>query len=155
MVEVLKQKKAAVTSPSGSVREDEGNVSSNLLSSSNEGEQLHRRSRRWQKPSTNSNDFRVEIAKFEGKLDPNEFIEWLSTVKQIFEYEEIQEDKKVKLVALRLRKYASSWWIKLCAKRVRNRKDKIRTWEKIKANLIQESMNMEEYTREFEKLLIK
>ena len=29
----------------------------------------------------NSNDFKVEIPEFEGTLDPNEFLEWLHTVK--------------------------------------------------------------------------
>jgi len=63
----------------------------------------------------------------------------------------------------------------LYAKRVRNRKEKIRTWEKMKTklkarflpssyvrdsyaqlhNLTQGSMSVDEYTREFEKLLIK
>ena len=81
----------------------------------------------------------------------------------------------MKLVAHRLRKYASLWWSNLCAKRVRKRKGKIRTWEKMKSklkdrflpssylqdsysqlhNLTQGSMSEEEYTREFEKLLIK
>ena len=54
-----------------------------------------------------NNDFRVEVPEFEGKLDPEEFINWLHTVKRIFEYKDTPDDKKVKLVALRLRKYAS------------------------------------------------
>jgi len=41
----------------------------------------------------------------------------------------------VKLVALRLRKYASLWWTNLCAKRVREQKSKIKTWEKLKSKL--------------------
>jgi len=78
-------------------------------------------------------------------------------------------------VALKLRKYASLWWTNLLTKRVRQGKGKIRTWEKMKAklkarflppnyiqnnyaafhHLTQGSMSVEEYTREFEKLLIK
>jgi len=46
---------------------------------------------------------------------------------RIFEYKEVLEDKKVKLVALMLRKYAFLWWSNLCTKRVRNRESKIRT----------------------------
>ena len=46
------------------------------------------------------------MPEFEGKLDPNEFIEWLQTVERIFDFKEIPEDNKVKIVALRLRKYA-------------------------------------------------
>jgi len=78
-------------------------------------------------------------------------------------------------VALKLRKYASLWWTNLLTKRVRQGKEKIRTWDKMKAklkarflppnyiqnnysslhNLTQGTMSVEEYTREFEKLLIK
>jgi len=78
-------------------------------------------------------------------------------------------------VALRLRKYASLWWTNLCAKRVRKRKSKIKTWERMKFklkarflpltyaqdcysqlhNLTQGNLIVEEYTGEFEKLVIK
>ena len=44
----------------------------------------------------------------------------------------ISNDKKVKLVALKLRKYASNWWANLVAKRARKRKGKIRTWTKMR-----------------------
>ena len=50
-------------------------------------------------------------------------------------YKDIREEKKVKLVALRLYKYASVWWINLGAKGVRERKSKIKTWERMKSKL--------------------
>ena len=82
------------------------------------------------RPLNNSNDFRVDILELEGKLDQEEFLEWLSTVKWIFKYKEILDNKKVKLVALKLKKYTSLWWTSLHVKRVKNFKDKIQTWEK-------------------------
>ena len=117
----------------------------------------------------------MEVPEFEGQLDPEEFLDWLHTVERVFEYKDISDDKKVKIVALRLRKYASLWWTNLNAKRLRERKSNICTWEKMKSklkarflpptyvqdcysqlhNLTQGSMSVEEYTREFEKLLIK
>jgi len=45
----------------------------------------------------------VEVYEFEGKLDPEEFLDWLHTIERVFEYKDVPEDKKVKLVALRLR----------------------------------------------------
>ena len=77
----------------------------------------------------------VEIPEFEGKLDPDDFLEWMQTVDRIFKFKEISENKKVKLVAHKLRKYALSWWTNLLTKRVRQGKDKIRTWEKMRAKL--------------------
>jgi len=42
------------------------------------------------------------------------------------------QDKKAKLVALKLRKYASLWWEKVVKKRSNRGKPKIRSWEKMK-----------------------
>ena len=36
----------------------------------------------------------VEVPKFEGKLDPDEFLEWLQAVERAFEFKEIPEDQK-------------------------------------------------------------
>ena len=65
----------------------------------------------------NTNDFKVEIQKFEGKLDPEEFLDQLHTVVRVFECKDIPDQKKVNLFALRIRKYAALWWTNLCAKR--------------------------------------
>ena len=149
-------------------------VFSHTLDSSSEDEPL-RMTRQDSHVQASSNDFKVEVPEFEGKLDPEDFLDWLHTVERIFEYKDIPDNKKVKLIALRLRKYASLWWTNLCAKRVRERKSKIRTWEKMKSklkarflpstyvqdcysqlhHLNQGNMSVEEYTREFEKLVIK
>ena len=47
--------------------------------------------------NTNSSDFRVDIPELEGKLDPEEFLDWLSTVESVTK--DIPEDKKVKLAS--------------------------------------------------------
>jgi len=51
--------------------------------------------------------FKVEIPEFEGQLNPNGFIEWMNTVERVFKFKDVPHDKKVKLVALKLCKYAS------------------------------------------------
>jgi len=109
-------------------------VFSHTLDSSSEDEPV-RMVRQDPRMQLSSSDFGVEIPEYEGKLDLEEFLEWLYTVERVFECKDIPEDKKVKLVALRLRKYTSRWWTKLYTKRFRERKSKIRTWEKIKSKL--------------------
>ena len=37
-------------------------------------------------PHTHFNEFKVDIPEFEGKLDPDDFLEWLQTVERVFEY---------------------------------------------------------------------
>jgi len=118
----------------------------------------------------NNLDFKVDIPEFEGQIDPKIFLDWLRTVERVFDYKGVLDEKKVKLVALKLCKYASIWWANLVAKRARKEKAKIRTWEqmidKLKDkflpshylqdnylklhNLKQGSKSVEEYTREFE-----
>ena len=88
---------------------------------------------------------------------------------------DISDEKKVKLIALKLRKYASTWWANVLSKRAKKGKGKIKPWRKIKGEtqrkvpplslLTRElsrlhhfkrgSLSIEEYTKEFEQLLIK
>jgi len=55
----------------------------------------------------------------------------MNTVERVFEYKDVSDDKKVKLVALKLCKYASIWWSNVVSKRARKGKDKIRSWRKM------------------------
>ena len=50
---------------------------------------------------------KVEIPEFAGKAQPDDFIEWLSTVEHVFDMRDIPESLKVKVVATRLRQHAS------------------------------------------------
>jgi len=175
----LKERRKAMRSSSssrrsGSVRRGKEKEDEPYLGSSTEDESP-RFPRRESRPPNNFNDFKVAIPEFEGRLDPDDFLEWIQTVERVFEYKEVPDEQKVKVIALKLRKYASLWWTNLLAKRARQGKGKIRTWEKMKnklkgrflppnyiqANyallhhLTQGSMSVEEYTREFEKLMIK
>ena len=123
----------------------------------------------------NNLDYKVDIPQFEGQLDPDLFLDWLRTVKRVFDYKDIPNEKKVKLVTLKLRKYASIWWANIVAKRARKGKAKIRSWDqmrdKLKAkflpshylqdnylklpNLKKDTKSVEEYTREFKQLPLK
>ncbi|VFQ73778.1 unnamed protein product [Cuscuta campestris] len=74
-----------------------------------------------------ASDFKVDILTFEGKNDPDEFLKWLETVERVFDFKDVPEEKKVKLVALKLRKYASTWWSNLTSKRRREGKAPVKT----------------------------
>ena len=126
--ESLKQKRKEIRSSRSSNSSDsEQEARATLCLSSSSDEEAYGRMRRGRRTTSHHGDIRVEIPEFEGRLDPDEFLEWLQTVERIFDYKEISEGNKVKLVALRLRKYASLWWSNLCAKRARQGKGKIRT----------------------------
>jgi len=76
---------------------------------SESSEEQVRRPRRTGQSKQQSMDLKVKIPKFEGQLNPDDFLDWLSTVEQVFEYKDILDNKKVKLVALKCCRYASIW----------------------------------------------
>ena len=82
--------------------------------------------------------FEIELLEFDGSLDREEFVDWLSQVKEIFACYDIPESKKVKLVTTNLRGKARSWWEQLKIQRLREEKTKIQTWEKLKSKLMKQ-----------------
>ncbi|GKD11728.1 putative nucleotidyltransferase, ribonuclease H, partial [Tanacetum coccineum] len=117
----------------------------------------------------------VDIPVFEGRIQPDEFIDWIHTVERVFDYQEVRDDLKVKIVAIKLKKHAYVWWEQLKLKRAHENKPRIRTWEKIKRELrkkflldgylqeaflhlhdfAQRDLSVADYTEEFDHLMLK
>lgn len=45
-----------------------------------------------------------------GNLDVEELIDWINTLDKYFDYEEVDEAKRVKMLVTKLRGHASTWW---------------------------------------------
>ena len=65
----------------------------------------------------------------------DEFIDQLHTVERAFDFKYVSNDRKVKLVALKLRKYAGLWWENLKRQRVQEGRHPTHSWEKMKREL--------------------
>ena len=107
-------------------------------------------------------------------MDADECLDWLNIVEHVFEYYDPPEREKVKLVAIKMCKNGCIWWKNLKRQRERDGKKKIETWEKMKKelkmrylhtnyrqdiyfkiqNFKQQDLNVEEYSAEFENLII-
>ena len=61
------------------------------------------------------NDHEVKVPKFEGKLDPDEFLRWLYNIERIPDHYKVSDEMTVKLVVLRLGKHTLIWWTNSCA----------------------------------------
>jgi hypothetical protein len=60
---------------------------------------------------------KMDILMYEGNLDVEELLYWFRALDKYFDYEDIEEDKKVKHVVTRLKGYATLWWDELQAHR--------------------------------------
>jgi len=52
---------------------------------------------------------KTEILEFNGGMQAEEFLDWLANVEEIFDFKDVSEDRKVKLVATRLRGRDKAW----------------------------------------------
>jgi hypothetical protein len=122
-----------------------------------------------------SSKTKMDIPVYEGNLDAEELLDWIRALDTYFDYEDIEEDKKVRHVVTRLKGHAALWWDELQADRRCKGKQKIKSWDqmiaKMKAkfiprdyqitlfrrmqNLRQKLMTVKEYTEEFYKLNIR
>ena len=68
---------------------------------------------------------RMKVPKFQGNLQPEEFLEWLGVVEEILEFKNVPNNSKVALVATRLRGRAAAWWQQMKLTRNRSGKAKI------------------------------
>lgn len=68
-------------------------------------------------------------------LQAEGFIDWLNDVERIFDFKEVPDHAKVKLVAIKLKGRASVWWEQLRRSRDRQGNAKITDWEKMKKKM--------------------
>jgi hypothetical protein len=109
---------------------------------------------------------KIDIPVYEGNLDVEEFLDWIREMEKYFDYEDVDEEKKVKYVVTRLKGHATLWWNELQDGRRSKGKQKIKIWDQMVAklktkfipkdhqinmfrrlqNLRQKGMTMKEYT---------
>ncbi|RDX93041.1 hypothetical protein CR513_24756, partial [Mucuna pruriens] len=112
----------------------------------------------------------MTIPAFQGKNDPELYLEWERKVEHVFDCHNYSEEKKVKLTVVKFIDYASIWWDQFVINRRINGERLIRTWEDMKSivrrrfvpshyhrnlhrklqSLTQGSMNVEDYYKKME-----
>jgi hypothetical protein len=74
---------------------------------------------------------KMDIPVYEGNLDVEELLDWIRALDTYFDYEDVEEDKKVKHVVTRLKGHATLWWDELQADRHCKGKQKIKSWDRM------------------------
>jgi hypothetical protein len=72
---------------------------------------------------------KMDIPVYEGNLDAEELLDWIRALDTYFDYEYVEEDKKVKHVVTKLKGHATLWWDELQADRRCKGKQKIKSWD--------------------------
>ena len=78
-----------------------------------------------------SNMPKVEVPMDEGILDVEKLMDYINALEKYFDFEEIEDKKKVKYALTRLNRHATIWWDELQIQRERKGKYKIKTWDKM------------------------
>ncbi|RDX94082.1 hypothetical protein CR513_23572, partial [Mucuna pruriens] len=117
----------------------------------------------------------MTIPAFQGRNDPEVYLEWERKVEHVFDCHNYSEEKKVKLAVVEFTDYASIWWDQFVINRRRNGERPIHTWEDMKSimrrrfvpsyyhrdfhrklqSLTQGSMSVEDYYKEMEIAMIR
>ncbi|RDY00577.1 hypothetical protein CR513_16213, partial [Mucuna pruriens] len=113
---------------------------------------------------------KMTIPTFQGKNDPEVYLEWERKVEHVFDCHNYSEEKKVKLVVVEFTDYASIWCDQFVINKCRNGERLIRMWEDMKSimrrrfvpshyhkdlhkklqSLTQGSISVEDYYKEME-----
>jgi hypothetical protein len=69
---------------------------------------------------------KIEVAMYEGNFDVEVMLDWIRSMDKYFDYEDVDEEKRVRHVVTRLKGHATLWWDELQAERRSKGKQKIK-----------------------------
>ena len=76
---------------------------------------------------------KIKVPMYEGNLDTKELLDWIRSMDKHFDYEYVNEEKKVKQVVTRLKGHVALWWDEMQAERRSKGKQKIKNWGRMVA----------------------
>ena len=80
----------------------------------------------------NLRNIKMKIPSFQGKNDPEAYLEWERKVELVFYCHNYFENRKVKLAAIGFSDYATVWWDQLVFNMRQNREPVVEIWEEMK-----------------------
>ena len=83
----------------------------------------------------NFKDIKLEVPTFDGQLDPQIFLDWISDMDHYFDWYYMSDERRVRFAKMKLVGQARKYWTNV-EKLVRLRhQEAIQTWDEIKQNL--------------------
>ena len=128
-----------------------------------------------EREDNNMSAIKMKIPPFQGKSDPELYLEWERKIEYVFECHNYSELKKVRLAAIEFSDYALVWWDTLTLNRRRSGERPVSTWHDMKEimrrrfvpnyyyrslfqrlqNLTQGGRSVEDYFKELEMLMAR
>ena len=81
----------------------------------------------WNREGNNLGSIKMQMPSFQGKNDPEAYLEWERNMELVFDCHNYSNLKKIKLAAIEFSDYAIVWWDQLVLNRRRNRERPIQT----------------------------
>jgi hypothetical protein len=78
---------------------------------------------------------KMDIPVYEGNFDAEELLDCVRALDTYFDYEDIEEEKKVRHAVTRLKGHAALWWDEIQADRRSKGKKKIKSWDRMIAKM--------------------
>ena len=75
----------------------------------------------------------MKVSSFQGRTDPEIYLEWEKKTDLVFDCYNYSEEKKVKLAVIEFTDYAIIWWNQLVTNKRRNDERPIEMWGELKA----------------------
>jgi len=94
----------------------------------------------------------LEVPMYEASINVEELIEWIATMDKYLEYEEVEDNKKVKFVVTILKGHVSSCWDNVQDDKRKRGKQKIIAWDKMVTKFKSKFMPRDHYTKLFKRL---
>ena len=98
---------------------------------------------------------KIDVPEFSGGLILDDVTDWLNHVERVFEYHDISNHKKVKILGTKLKGRALAWWEQIQTQRVRFGKKKIQDWSKIKTKLQEQFLPFNYLQKQFARRILQ
>lgn len=102
----------------------------------------------------NFGNLKLKTPPFQGKVDPDVYLEWEQTIKSVFKCRRLTEERKVKLAATEFEGYAINWWQNVSNIRRRDGDEQVTSWHEMKG-VMRERFVSAYYGRDLHKKLKK
>jgi hypothetical protein len=83
---------------------------------------------------------KIEVPMYEGNLDVEELLDWIRSMDKYFDYEDVDEEKRVRHDVTRLKGHVTLWWDELQGERRSEGKQKIKNCDRMVAKLKEKFM---------------